>query len=173
MDDGPLGDFGLEVPQDRRVGQVVVVIRSDGVAVSHVEVAQSPSGSIQSRLLSRMIVEYPVREVIGHADILEADRPPAALIQVAFVKHADFWIEAKLPGGFHIDEAAEVFSGVGDLQVAECTRSSLLECICQMLRFPPNCGSNVKDRFKLFGHDVVAQHPRSVVDIQFCRRNWR
>src|SRR6188508_685196 len=128
--------------------------------------AQRPVRAVDSRLFAALIVEYAHRNIAGYAEVFEADRPTAALIQVALVEDPDFGVPAECSCALQVHEAAQHFAAARDAQ-----RGAVDEIVVAGVHLPdPPIGSilrrDVEDRLEDLGHDVVAQQFWTVIEIK-------
>ena len=79
-------------------------------------------------------------------DVFLDDQPAAALVDLALVVVALRGDEGRRDACLSlIDDAAESCASCASWTVAECTLSSLLECICQMYLSAPRLLAHVED----------------------------
>src|SRR6478672_6142584 len=131
--------------------------------------AQRSVWPVDSRLFAALVVENSHCDIVGHAEVLEADRPTTALIQVTLVEHPDFGVPAECSCAFQIYEAAQHFAAACDAQ-----RGAMDKIVVAGVHLPdPPIGSilrrDVEHRFENLGHDVVAKQFWTIVDIKSVR----
>ena len=103
-------------------------------------------------------------------DVFLEHEPPAAAVDLALVVGALATERRRLRAGLVVDDAPEgASSRVLVLSVAECTRSSPLECICQMYLSPPKRGATSKTVSKVRASGVVAHELAALIGVELRR----
>src|ERR1043165_4756462 len=119
--------------------------------------AQGAVRAIDSRLLAGLVVKDAHRDIAGDSDILQADGPTAALVQIAFIESADLWIPPVGFSGLHINHASQIFAGADDAKSGTVDKVVVAGMRLPDLPIGPEFGRQIKDGFEGFGHDVISK----------------
>ena len=166
-----MGDRWFERPQKGSLWQGIVVVGSDDIPITGVEVAECAGRSVDAGLLPGLVIEYSIGQITGaDADILKTNGPASTLIEVALVIDSDFWVMTELPGNFRVHETSQVFSRIADLQGGAMDFVIITGMHLVYVAIGSELRRNVVDGFECLGVDIVPEHSRPIRQIELGRK---